>query len=214
MKTDLNRLDVFYASYVKDHPNGGGWPNTQVAFDVYKASTMSDLIDWNSLETITDVGCGVGNLLKFVRGEYNYQKQYLGIEAVDFFYNSAVRSFESDPLSEFIHDDFLNIGTGALKKTDWVFCIGTLSTMQDNKVDYDKIFLKGLREIARKGITIYINDDRYMSQERLKQLPELVAHNVDSFLKLISASFEYKDLEIIRFPNTDLTSCAVTILLS
>lgn len=212
MKTDLKRLHVFYQNYLKDHPYGGGWPNMQVAFDVYKASTISKLIPWESLETITDVGCGAGNLLSFIRTECNYMKEYCGIEAVDFLYNSAASNFSTDTLAEFIQSDFLNMEFDSSQHTDWVFCIGTLGTMQDDKNEYDIQFIKKLRTIAKRGMTIYVNDDRYMSSKRLEQIPDLVAHDVNSLLEMCKSNFEYKDLQVVRYPESDWTSCAITIL--
>jgi SAM-dependent methyltransferase len=103
----------------------------------------------DNLDSVADIGCGLGDLLPLLRQKYP-KVSYTGYDFVDAFINDAKRQFSNDKLAQFkqldIRQDHIE------EKADYVFLSGMLNNLMDDNAAFTERTLQRMWLAANKGI--------------------------------------------------------------
>eukprot|EP01037_Dinobryon_pediforme_P013979 gene13979-14096_t len=108
------------ADYGADSSLAMGWLTP--ADQIIRFNIMAGIADFNG-KTVLDAGCGYGDLLPYLAGNYML-RQYIGVEQIPELLARAMRSFGHLPYTTFICADFL---TDDLPAADFVLASGSLN---------------------------------------------------------------------------------------
>lgn len=209
-RADQTRVRRFYQNYIRDHPDGGGWPSHEAARVVYETATASHLIPLAELRSVLDIGSGEGRFLEFLRKE-GFLGSYVGVELLASFHKTAYERYGNHPRTQFLQRDFLECEISEL--FDWSFALGTIGTLQEGKDDYDREIIQKMIGLSRKGITLYVNDDRLIAPERLMEVEDLAAHDVEKLVELLEEECPKAELDIVVDQCPSPTSVAINLRL-
>lgn len=200
LSLETDRIQRFYDEYVKDHGISAGWATIEDANNTYKTASSCSAQDWKSFQTVLDVGSGQGHLLRFLRQERNFTGSYTGIELLDLFHNKAVGLYGDMSDARFIHHEFLDYDFGS-ECFDWVISLGSFSVKQENQEECDVAFCRKMIELANHGVSIFLNDINNMRPGRLKEVPDLAAHDIDQFVAMVQKNFKVSNIEVKHYPE-------------
>lgn len=191
----------FYTHYAKNHGINVGWPSMEYAQQLYDVSSKHQDQLWETFQAVLDVGSGEGQFQEFLRKHRQFKGQYVGLELIEEFHQSALEKYGQDENAQFICDEFLNYNFGN-QKFDWVFSLGSLSVKQDNLPERDLAFCQKMKELSRYGFSIYLNDLKFYQKGYLEEVENLAIHDIDDFLKMLAQNFSPITLQIDRMlPN-------------
>ena len=147
------------------------------------------------------MGSGEGYFYDFLRKHRQFNGQYVGLELIEQFHQSALEKYDQDENTQFICDEFLNYDFGD-QKFDWVFSLGSLSVKQDNMPERDLAFCRKMVELSHYGISVYLNDLKFFKKGYLEEVENLAIHDIDDFLKMLAQNFSPITLQIDRMLPT------------
>ena len=146
------------------------------------------------------MGSGQGHFLPFLRSERNFSGQYIGIELLPFFHQTALELYGHQRKTNFICAEFLSHDFGDLK-FDWVLSLGGLSVKQNQQQAYDLAFCNKMVSLTRHGISIYLNDKQHVPADRLKQVPDLAVHDIPEFVSMLQEQYPQSKTKVIHYPT-------------
>jgi SAM-dependent methyltransferase len=107
-----------------------GWQSYESQTQNFEVATNLDTIAWNSVDSVLDVGCGYGELVRYLREEKAFEGTYTGVDILDRFIHRATQLYGEDDRNTFICGDILSCSQ-LLSSYDIVISMGTLSVNYD-----------------------------------------------------------------------------------
>lgn len=181
---DEETIRQFYERYVQNSGTTIGWSSMESAFSAYQGATGSNQQRWVDFQSVLDIGSGEGHLLPYLRERCGFSGHYTGIEILSSFYERAVRLYSGVDKAQFIRADFLSYDFGDAS-FNWVISLGANSVKHDDQEAYDRQLCTRMVELTSLGLSIYVNDAEFFPQERFKDAPGLVAHDVNGIADLL-----------------------------
>ncbi len=122
--------------------------------------------------SVLDVGCGLGDLVHFMKDRVGNEFLYIGIDVAEEFIEDASRSFAHEP-SRFYHGDLFNL---ALPQVDYAIASGTFSLRSDDGVNYAKASMKRMYELSTAAVAVNFLSNRvdFEASKNLHFAPEEV----------------------------------------
>ncbi len=197
---DSNKVQDFYDRYIEGHGIKAGWATQDDAINTYKQASSCSAQVWSDFESVLDAGSGQGHFMDFLRQKYSFTGKYTGNEIVEILHKEAVNIYGEFENTDWIHGEFLSHDFGS-DKFDWVFSLGSLGVKQIPQKDCDLAFCTKMIELARYGISIFLNDVKHMRPGRLEEVPDLAAHDIDKFASMIQENFTGSKIEIKHYPE-------------
>ena len=114
--------------------------NTQRENFQFLADFLADVvnIDWSYTNTsVLDIGCGFGELVRYLRQKKGFQGKYTGIDILDAFTKIGSKLQGNDNRNYFISGDALSYEWKD-SQYDFVVCIGAVATNLDYPEHYGK----------------------------------------------------------------------------
>ncbi len=207
-----DKIYNFYDKYVKDHGVSSGWATLEDATNSYREASNCSAQRWNEFEKVLDVGSGQGHLLDFLRQERGFAGCYTGIEILDFFHEKAIELYGGRNDAQFIHGEFLNYDFGS-ETFDWVVSLGSFSVKHPEQQECDLAFCRKMIQLARYGVSIFLNDINNMRPGRLEEVPELAAHDIAEFSSMLQQNFEISKVDIKHYPDEQSQPTMLHIIL-
>ena len=176
--TSINPKDVqqntkMYNDYISLGMKDGWLPGNQID----NFNSLIKLAEFTKVPfadaSVLDVGCGTGDLSKFLRAIGI--KKYLGI---DIYMPSLEKAWEKYPDEKFIYGDFL-IDVNTI--FDYAFCSGGLTVKQKTVDNYDflKAMLTKMWVVTTVGIAF-----NFLTDEDLDPDPDLFFYNMSRVLDI------------------------------
>ncbi|MGB3532645.1 MAG: class I SAM-dependent methyltransferase [Microcoleaceae cyanobacterium] len=184
LSLDTDKIYSFYDKYVKEHGISAGWSTTESATNAYTETSNCSAQKWDRFGNVLDVGSGEGHLLQFLRQKRGFTGSYTGIELLDFFHQKAIERYGNMNNAQFIYGDFLSYDFGQ-DKFDWVISLGSFSVKQPQQHEFDLAFCRKMINLAEYGVSIFLNDINQMRPNRLEEVPELAAHDINDFVSMV-----------------------------
>ncbi len=209
---DIERIKDFYQDYFKKANLTCGWSSFKSAVDSYSAVSDYSHQNWTKINSVLDVGAGEGHLLRYLRLKKKFVGKYVGLELLEQCCQTAIELYGKDPLSEFICDEFLNYDFGD-KQFDWVISLGSLSVKQNQQREYEKASVKKMLNLAKCGVSIYLNDQDKVDREQVKGLSDLALHDIPSFISLVKEECQPKEITVNHFPTQESYKTIINFLL-
>lgn len=197
--------DKIYKLYNKLFDNYGNSPNAVKARDskqqYLRFKELVDIICLKNNDKILDVGCGLGDLSEYLR-ERKFKVEYLGVDFVDGFINSA-RKHYGDSKTKFLRLDIKN--QDFPKKYDWLILSGLFNDRKKNSNKFmlkiiQKMFRSSKKGIAFNSLSKYVDyEDKSLfyshpdkiTQFCIKNLSKYVVLKTNYQLKKNTIPFEY-----------------------
>ena len=189
-----------------------GWLSEESAFAIYEGISNLPQQNWSDLQTVLDIGSGLGNFLQFLRQKRRFQGNYIGLEFLPEFYRVAKEVYSNDPHSEFIHAEFLAHPFDN-QTFDWIFSIGSLGIKQPDSDAYDRAFTDKMAGLANRGFSLYLNDAKYTNPSRLERRPDLAVHNVERFAEDLEKRFPGCRVSIVHCPQKPSQKAIIHVVL-
>lgn len=199
---DTNKIRDFYENYVNNTGITLGWSSMQSAIRSYAAASNCSNQRWTEFQSILDVGSGEGHFLHFLITERGFVGRYTGLELLDFFYDRAAELYGSQPNVQFVRAEFLAYNFGE-QQFDWIFSLGSLAVKQAQQREHDLAFCRKMIDLAKYGITIYLNDVDKMRPGRSEEIPNLAFHNIPEFVQMLQAELPDSEIGVVRYPSED-----------
>jgi SAM-dependent methyltransferase len=212
LSVDIERIKDFYQDYFKKANLTCGWSSFKSAVDSYSAASDSSYQNWEKINSVLDVGAGEGHLLRYLRLKKNFVGKYVGLELLQQCCQKAIELYGKDPLFEFICDEFLNYNFGE-QKFDWVVSLGSLSVKQNQQREYEKASVKKMLNLAKYGVSIYLNDQNKVDKEQIKGLEDLAMHDIPSFITLVKEECIPQEITVNHFPTEESYKTMIHLLL-
>jgi SAM-dependent methyltransferase len=151
-----------------------GWQSYDSQKQNFDVATDLDNISWNSVGSVLDVGCGYGELVRYLREEKAFEGTYTGVDILDRFIHRAAQLYGEDNRNAFICGDILACSQ-LLSSYDVVISMGTLSINYDypsSPGERTEWFTNHLIELicslAKSSAVLYfIDEDKTPFMERI-----------------------------------------------
>lgn len=197
---DTKKIRVFYENYVNNSGITAGWPSMQLALESYAAASNRSNQRWTEFESILDVGSGEGHFLPFLKTERGFIGRYTALELLDLVHNRATELYGSQPNAHFINAEFLAYNFGE-EQFDWVFSLGTLTIKQPQQREHDLAVCRKMIDLAKYGITVFVNNIDLVNPRRIEQMPELACYNIAEFVQMLQAEVPSAKVEAVRYSS-------------
>ncbi len=209
---EVDKIHSFYDKYIKQHGFSAGWSTKQSAESSYQSASSCSHQRWSDFETVLDVGSGEGHFFDFLRSQCGFKGQYTGLELLPFFYQNSLELYGDKENAEFIFSEFLKYDFGE-RKFDWVISLGSLAVKQKQQQEYDLAVCRKMIDLAKYGVTVYLNDINQMKPGRLEEVPELAAHDIDRFTAMLQKECDFSSMEIVHYPTPDSQKTMIHLIL-
>ncbi len=182
-----------------------GWRsyNSQQENFQFLADVLADVanIDWSDTNTsVLDIGCGFGELLRYLRQIKEFQGKYTGIDILDAFIKMGSKLHSNDNRNYFISSDVLSYEWKD-SQYDFVLSIGSVATNYDYPEPYGKKTLEFafklvnlMCQLSRKYAGLhYINEKKYSPEEIIanRDLAFYDPHDIEEmFIKATSGNYK------------------------
>jgi SAM-dependent methyltransferase len=208
-KPDARRIEKFYQNYVDVMGQTSGWSSPERAYKVYEICSKSPAQTWSTFDSVLDVGSGEGEFFNFLKERRDFSGKYTGIEVFKPFYETSVERYGAHPDTEWIYGEFLGHDFGD-RQFDWLMALGTFSSRQDHQEEYDFQLCQKMFSLAKKGISIYLNDLHNSSPpERLKKIPDICLHDIPRFIEKVEKNFPVSQTQTLSFSLNPPASMAI-----
>lgn len=138
-----------------------GWKSHRSQLGVFALLTAFEHLDWKSLSSVLEIGCGYGQLGVFLRETKRFSGTYTGIDILPGRIKKARQLFGGDPRNTFIAGDFLRRSWGSAC-FDLVIVGGAISVNYDYPAAQGDISLRYAQDIirqaaglARRAVSVY-----------------------------------------------------------
>jgi SAM-dependent methyltransferase len=188
-----------------------GWQSYESQKQNFEVATNLNNIAWNSVHSILDVGCGYGELVRYLREEKAFEGTYTGVDILDRFIHGATQTYGEDDRNTFICGDILSCSQ-LLSAYDIVISMGTLSINYDHPSSHGERtewFTNHLIELicslATSSVVLYfIDEDKTPFMERIIADNMAFYNSEDIRTRLIHRSKRrINQLTIESYPNLD-----------
>tara|TARA_B110000259_G_C13887933_1_gene351721 strand:+ start:67 stop:678 length:612 start_codon:yes stop_codon:yes gene_type:complete len=111
-------------------------------------------------DSVIDIGCGLGDMLEFLRNEKNFTGRYLGLDFVPDFINYANAKFQNDTKAEF---SIFDINNDTLPNNfDTIMMSGVFNNLMDDNWKFitntlQKIFQATNRVVSINALSTYVD---------------------------------------------------------
>ena len=208
---DSDKINTFYERYTQKHGTTNGWPSLKIAHDVYIGASNCPTQKWTEFQSLLDVGSGEGHLLPFLRKHRVFTGQYTGLELLTSSHQKAVKLYGNQDQVNFINAEFLTYPFMDCQKFDWVVSLGSLGIRQESPEKHDLAFCQKMLDLARYGISIYLNDQDNLNIERAPEFPEIVYHNVSEFTAMLKQICSHLKVEVTNYPTANTKDTILTV---
>lgn len=111
-------------------------------------------------DSVIDVGCGLGDMLTYLRKEKDFKGQYLGLDFVPEFIEHANSKYKNDKIADFIVFDIIN--DQLPRNYDVILLSGVFNNqMEDNwefiSTSIKKMFDSANRLVSFNGLSIFVD---------------------------------------------------------
>ena len=208
---DVQQIDTFYQKYTQKHGTTNGWPSLEIAEDIYLAASNCSSQKWVQFQSVLDVGSGEGHFLPFLRKSCGFTGQYTGLELLNSSHQKALELYAHQEAVNFLQGEFLHYSFENEEKFDWVFSLGSLGIRQESYENHDWDFCQKMLELARYGISIYLNDQDNTYIERIPEFPEIVYHDVAKFTSMLKQICPTLKVEVSNYPTPNTRDTILTV---
>jgi hypothetical protein len=102
------------------------------------------------MSSVTDFGCGLGDLYLYLKDSFGYHGKYLGLDFVPDFVHSCNKIFSNDPNANFIIFDIKN--DELLEINDYVLLSGVFNNKTPDNYDFMYNTIRKMFAYANKGV--------------------------------------------------------------
>lgn len=192
-----------------------GWSSSTIQGMGFEVATDLPWLDWKSVQTVLDIGCGHGNLVEYLTNQRLFRGLYTGIDLVPEHIEEAKISYENDYKSRFICENFLEMAKNG-EIYDVVISLGVISVNQDfplpcgeKSKQYVQQVLNEMIKRANVAISLYFpNADNLAISERPANMAFHSTSEIEEMILAASGS-RCKRIEMTSFPNsTDIRTIA------
>ncbi len=208
---DVQQIETFYQKYTQKHGTTNGWPSLEIAEDVYLAASNCSSQKWGQFQSVLDVGSGEGHFLPFLRKSRGFPGQYTGLELLNSSHQKALELYAHQEAVNFLQGEFLHYSFNNEEKFDWVFSLGSLGIRQESYEKHDWDFCHKMLELARYGISIYLNEQDNIYLERTPEFPEIVYHDVAKFTAMLKQICPRLKVEVSHYPTPNTKDTILTV---
>lgn len=188
-----------------------GWQSYESQRQNFEAATNLDRISWTSVDSVLDVGCGYGELVRYLRERKGFKGTYTGVDILDRFIDVANRHHGDDDRNTFICGDILSCSRLS-SFYDVVISMGTLSVNYDypalcgEKTHYftDNL-IKSICNLTRMSAVLY-----FLNEENITFIEKAVSknmsfHNSKDIRKMLihRSNRGYRKLTIASYPDPE-----------
>ena len=131
---------------------------------------------------------------------------------MDFFHEQALDLYGEMSNARFIYGEFLSHDFG-VDVFDWIVSLGSFSVKHSQQQECDLACCRKMIDLARYGVSIFLNDINNMRPGRLEEVPDLVAHDIAEFSSMLQRNFAISQLEIKHYPDEQSQPTMVHIIL-
>ncbi|MDJ0509982.1 MAG: class I SAM-dependent methyltransferase [Crocosphaera sp.] len=208
---DIQKIETFYQKYTHLHGTTNGWPSLDIAEDVYLGASNCSSQKWVQFKSVLDVGSGEGHFLPFLRKHRGFTGQYTGLELLNSSHQQAIELYGYQNQVNFLQGEFLSYSFANGEKFDWVFSLGSLGIRQESPEQHDWDFCQKMLELARFGISIYLNDQDNTYIERTPEFPEIVYHDAAKFTAMLKQICPRLKVEVSHYPTPNTKDTILTV---
>jgi SAM-dependent methyltransferase len=183
-----------------------GWQSYETQKQNFEVATNLENISWKSIKSVLDVGCGHGELIRYLREEKGFEGTYTGIDILERFIDVANQVH--DDRNIFICEDILS-SSKLLSSYDIVMSIGTLSVNYDYPLPYSKktkYFTENLIElicsVAKLSVALYFIDEEKTTFTERAVAGNMAFYSSSGVCDLLSRQSRiYKKLTLESYPT-------------
>ncbi|NET74013.1 MAG: hypothetical protein F6K62_24675 [Sphaerospermopsis sp. SIO1G2] len=114
--------------------------------------------------------------------------------------------------TNFILDEFLSHDFGE-NKFDWVVSLGSFSVKHPQQKESDLAFSRKMISLANYGVSIFLNDVKYMRPGRAEEVPDLAFHDIDDFCSMLDDNFSISKVEVKHYPDEKSQPTMIHVIL-
>ena len=144
--------DKIFKLYNELYEIYGNSPNAVKARDsqqqYLRFRELINIIELKNYDKVLDVGCGLGDLSKYLRRR-KFNVRYLGVDFIDGFIKTAKKKYENNR-TKFLRLDIKN--KNFPKKHDWLILSGLFNDQKKNADKFMFQIIKKMFKSANKGI--------------------------------------------------------------
>lgn len=199
---DVERIYRFYESYTQQQSIGIGWSSLEAAYRCYEAASSHSWQNWSQFTTVLDVGCGHALLNEYLREARSFDGCYTGIEVFTPFFEAAHKRLGPQKNVELRWGEFSSTPFES-SSYDWVFSLGSLAVIQDDQKHQDRLMITKMVELARQGVSIYVNDNERFPPARRDQYQDLATHDLSELVSLLESFDAVKQIDVQRVDASD-----------
>jgi len=153
-----------YKLYTELCKNYGNTPSAVMARDTNQQNLrfkeLINIIDLKNKDKVLDVGCGLGDLVIYLR-KNKFNGQYLGVDFIDGFIKIAKKQYGNNK-TKFLRLDIEN--EDFPKRYDWLFLSGLFNNKKKGADKFMFKILKKMFESSEKGI-VFNSLSKYVDYE-------------------------------------------------
>ena len=186
--------------------NDVGWESIAVQNDGFKTASDLPWIDWKKAKSVLDVGCGYGDLLRFLSSNKLYTGEYHGIDIMPNFIINAILNCVGRYNSHFQTGNFLEQDWHD-KKFEIVISLGGIGVNYDypepngkKSLEYAQKFIAKLVEVSSSAVSLYFPN---IDNKRKEAHNLLAYHKISEIESMISQAGEdrLRNITFVSYPT-------------
>jgi SAM-dependent methyltransferase len=200
--------------YIDDHENESfakqvGWQSYESQNHGFEVATNLTNISWDSVNSVLDIGCGYGELVRYLREVKEFEGTYTGVDILEHFIDRATQIHGDDERNTFICANILSC-SNLLSSYDIIISMGTLSVNYDypypcgEETDYfaDKLIELSCSLAKLSAVVYFINEENTTFMERAVAENMAFYNSKDIYNMIIKRGEKgFKNLTMESYPN-------------